>query len=364
MHRAIYVFLPLFAGVSAAQAQPQAPWRISEVSGDVRIAEGNSSRPATRGALLSNGSVIAGARSRAVLVRGRQYVVVSPNSRLRLGAQSQRGGGSNAAMIQVILDTGNAVFRVDRREAPHFRVQTPYLAAVVRGTTFTVTVSEAGSSVQVTEGAVEVSTLDDGASHLVHPGAIATVGSSDLYRLSISGDENRTIRSPRAPENRGSTVSTTLPQQQAAQSARITGPVGEVPLGLGDATGGLLEGEAAVTFALADVEDIAVGGADGEDSDRGHGNDDDGVDEQNPGRGSGGEGNPGRGNNEEENPGRGNDEEENPGRGNGEDEDPGRGSPDNVNPGRGNDRDDDNPDRGNDRDGDHPGRDHPGRPPR
>src|SRR3546814_14786860 len=63
------------------------------------------------------------------------------------------------------------VFSIKKKLTPHFGVQTPYLAAVVKGTTFSVTVDGTGASVQVVEGAVEVSTLDGGARDLILPGA-------------------------------------------------------------------------------------------------------------------------------------------------------------------------------------------------
>jgi hypothetical protein len=178
--------------------------------------------------------IVAGARSRAVLVRGRQYVVVSPNSRLRVsGAASNSTGNA----VQMVIDAGSALFRVDRRETPHFGVQTPYLAAVVRGTTFNVSVNEAGATVQVTEGAVQVSTLDGGASDLILPGMIASVGAGDLYQLGISGDQTRIIRSPQASSP---TIGVRVPLQPVAVSIIASG-VAEPAVDLAEVTGGLLE---------------------------------------------------------------------------------------------------------------------------
>jgi hypothetical protein len=279
MHRLLFGLLAAGAAATASPVQAQAgAWRVSEVSGDVRIAEGGRTRTATRGALLSGGSIIAGARSRAVLVRGRQYVVVSPGSTLRVdGAPAASGAG----MVQMILDAGNAVFKVDRRENPHFRVQTRYLAAVVRGTTFSVTVTPTGGSVQVTEGAVQVSTLDGGASDLIRPGMIAQIGASDLYRLTISGDQERVIRSPKGPDVGSVTTPATPANGVAARGqpvgngrgreARITAPVGEAPVRLRDTTRGLVDGNRGV--AVAGLNARARKPEDGSDHNRGGGND-------------------------------------------------------------------------------------------
>jgi hypothetical protein len=348
MRRTILCLLPLAAAFAATPAMAQSgAWRVSEVTGDVKIAEGGRTRAASRGALLSGGSVIAGVRARAVLVRGRQYVVVAPNTTLRVDSAP-----AGRDMIQMILDAGSAVFRVDKREAPHFRVQTRYLAAVVRGTTFSVTVTPTGGSVQVTEGAVEVSTPDGGARDLVRPGMIATVSSSDLYQLSISGDQSRTIRSPAAPAAQGGAASS-APPAAAGPTVRIGAPIGEAPVRLSDATNGLVRGNAAIDLAFARTPDgtrpgrsegsrpeqagrpdhsrpdnvsrpdqsrpDSPGNAGGNDGNRGHGNDEDRDDEDNPGRdgqndrddddrgdgnGNGGNGN-GNGGNGSEGPGSG-----------------------------------------------------------
>jgi hypothetical protein len=263
MHRVLYCLLPLAAAAAVPAQAQSAAWRVSEVSGDVRISEAGRTRAATRGALLSGGSVIAGARSRAVLVRGRQYVVVSPGSTVRVDGPA----GGDGSIVEVAVEAGNALFKVDRRETPHFRVRTRYLAAVVRGTTFSVTVTPTGGTVQVTEGAVQVSTVDGGASDLIRPGMIARIGASDLYRLTISGDEERVIRSPAAPAG---TVSTPAPQSGGAAArpmARIGAPVGEAPVRLRDATAGLVDGAPAINLALRGRGD------DEADRNRGSGND-------------------------------------------------------------------------------------------
>ena len=327
-----FVLAPLLMAIGGTALAQTPAWRISEVSGQVTIIENGGSRAATRGMLLAQGSTIAtAAQARAVVVRGQEFVVVSPRSRLRI-PQAQTSGG----IVQMLTDWGTALFRIERRSTPHFGVQTPYLAAVVKGTTFTVTVGEAGASVQVTEGAVEVSTLDGGAAELVRPGMIAAVNASDRYQLNIEGDGSRAIRSERAPAP--GIVSVPLPASSvpAAPTAIVINAVGEQRVPLSDSTGGLVEETVELSYALGELNDFApdpqtgqaggndrlagddvelvialTGGgraglsadSDGEDrsddegglsgdddEDNGHGNDADGVDEDNPGNGGGGPG--------------------------------------------------------------------------
>ncbi|MBX3562397.1 MAG: FecR domain-containing protein [Sphingomonas sp.] len=252
MRKAILGLAPLLMAISGAAAAQAPEWRVTEVSGDVRITQGGQSRVATRGALLSSGSTIAtAANGRAVIARGQEYIVVSPASRLRLPEAAEQRGG----IVQMLTDWGTALFRIERRATPHFGVQTPYLAAVVKGTVFTVTIGEAGGSVQVTEGVVEVSTIDGGAAELIRPGMIVSVSASDLMQLNIEGETSRSIRSDGA-----GAVTVPAPQPAAyvgpaASTIEIVAPVSEDVVLLAEATGGLIDGRIGIELALADIAD-------------------------------------------------------------------------------------------------------------
>ena len=167
-------------------------WTMSEASGPVTVASSGLTRVASRGAMLSAGDVIStGTKGRAVIVRGQEYLIVAPNSRIKVADPAKSGG-----MTQIIEQLGNVVFKIKKMATPHFAVETPFLAAVVKGTTFSVTVTESGASVQVIEGRVEVETRDGGARYLALPGDIGSVSGSALSRLNIQGRETRTIVSP------------------------------------------------------------------------------------------------------------------------------------------------------------------------
>jgi hypothetical protein len=248
----------LMMGTMAQAAAPA--WKVSEVSGNVRLSESGKTRAAMRGALLASGATITTAPgARAVIVRGEEFVVISPNTRLRVPEAAEAGG-----IMQIIEDFGTALFKIKKKSTPHFGVKTPYLAAVVKGTTFTVTVGAEGSTVQVTEGAVQVSTLDGGASDLVTPGAIAMVGASDLYRLTVEGDAAKVLRSPEAPAA-GVMTSARVPAAApaydgpAATRILINAPLAEVVKPLGDTTNGLVAGSTAIELAVSAVADQSRG---------------------------------------------------------------------------------------------------------
>lgn len=183
-----------FAGVflaSTAQAAP-ANWEVTERSGEVSVETGGVVAPAERGLSLNPGDVVeTGEAGRAVIVRGAEYVILSPRSRIRIAVPEAAD-----QTTQISQAFGSAEFRIGKKETGSFGVKTPYLAAVVKGTEFNVTVSDAGARLQVTEGKVEVSTLDGGASDLIVPGRIARVDAGDRQLLVVLGTDAKTIRSP------------------------------------------------------------------------------------------------------------------------------------------------------------------------
>ncbi len=281
-----FLAVTVFLAAGTAHAGPP-HWKLSESSGTVNILRSGVSTIATSGGLLSAGDVIAtGKKSRAILVRGQEYVVVSPNSRLRISAPAQSGG-----VVQFFEELGNVLFRIDKKATPHFGVKTPYLAAVVKGTTFSVTVTESGTAVQVTEGAVQVSTLDGGATQLLSPGMIGVVNRDQQYRLSITGAETRTIDSPNAPAGSGDTpepVAESVLVEIANNSFEgvISAPVMEAPVSLSNVTGGLVNsGGPALPANQMATNRAPASGFSGANSNNG-------VNNNNPGAVGNGSGNP------------------------------------------------------------------------
>ena len=97
-------------------------------------------------------------------------------------------------MLTRILQTiGTLLFKVEKRLEEHFEVNTPHLDAVVRGTTFTVSVDNSGSAVHVVSGLVQVNDPVSGQSGLVRPGRTGAVTAKPGGGLKITG--NRLKRS-------------------------------------------------------------------------------------------------------------------------------------------------------------------------
>ncbi|WP_310469068.1 FecR family protein [Sphingomonas sp.] len=168
----IAALLVVFAGPAYAKSGTVA-WILTQKSGDVRVLK-KGLQPASVNlrAALAPGDVIAtGSTGRAMLTRGADYVVVAPSSRLLLPAEQQKKG-----FTRLVQQVGTMFYKVRHTGVPHFAVDTPMLAAVVKGTTFTVVVDHDRAAVQVTEGLVEVSSLTGDAKRLVEGGLTVYIG--------------------------------------------------------------------------------------------------------------------------------------------------------------------------------------------
>lgn len=187
--RGLFLALPLtlalLVGLSApAKALGEGPWLVTEVRGDAWLkAPDGGKTPLQQGAEIEPGSVVgAGDGGRATLSRGGTAMTLSPASETEIPADSDQG--SRTTIFQRL---GTLLLKVDKRPEQHFEVDTPFLAAVVKGTTFTVSVDSAGSAVHVVEGAVEVGSFDSGEVALVRPGQTARVSSRPGSGLKVSG---------------------------------------------------------------------------------------------------------------------------------------------------------------------------------
>ncbi len=237
-------------------------WQVSEISGNVTVARKGVVKIAQRQTKLAPGDVIkTGPKGRAVLLRGGEYLVVSPASHIEIAAPEK-----SDKVTQIIEYLGNVLFRIDKKETPHFGVKTPYMAAVVKGTTFSVSVSAEGSAVQVTEGAVEVSTLDEGASELVTPGVIGMINANDPFSLVVIDGERRVIKSPNKPVDTDSVSVTAAPTVSASRSpatglsGTISVPISEEGVELAELTNGLIRGDVSYNrFVFVENAEESVG---------------------------------------------------------------------------------------------------------
>src|SRR4029453_10490222 len=157
---------------------------VSKSSGEVWLGA-NGAQPVSlgqEGALKPGDTIRTGRNGRVLLVRGEETILISPNSVVGLPAEKKEGFSTT-----IIQQAGSILLEVEKRNVKHFEVETPYLAAVVKGTQFSVTVGGGSTKVGVLRGQVEVSDFKSGQIAQVMPGQAAISFEHGKPGLSLSG---------------------------------------------------------------------------------------------------------------------------------------------------------------------------------
>ncbi|MGB1547845.1 MAG: FecR domain-containing protein [Alphaproteobacteria bacterium] len=155
-------------------------WSVTNFVGDVkvRVATGAVWKPLARAvtSIAPGMQVKTGPDGKFSLQQGKDVLTVSPNSEIEIPTR----GDDN-----ILQSLGKVLFDMERRPDRRFSVGTPYLAATIKGTVFTVTVDALSSTVDVHEGAVQVASLKSSDITIVRPGQSATVTAKGNGRLTI-----------------------------------------------------------------------------------------------------------------------------------------------------------------------------------
>ncbi|UPT94785.1 FecR family protein [Bradyrhizobium barranii subsp. apii] len=181
--RCAFVAALILGTASFASAADDGVWSVSKSSGEVWLAA-NGAQPVSltqEGTLRAGDTIRTGRNGRVLLVRGEESILISPNSVVGLPAEKE---GLSTTIIQ---QAGSILLEVEKRNVKHFEVETPYLAAVVKGTQFSVTVNAGSTKVGVLRGQVEVSDFKSGQIAQVMPGQAATSFEHGKPGLSLSG---------------------------------------------------------------------------------------------------------------------------------------------------------------------------------
>jgi FecR protein len=175
--------LAILAFVSAGAVEA-AEWQVVRSSGEVWIATPEA-QPVSLGAevvLRPGDKIQTGRNGRVLLVRGGERILVAPNS--VVGLPEERKAGRATTILQ---QAGSIVLEVEKQKVEHFEVETPYLAAVVKGTRFAVTVNRLGADVRVLSGTVDVTNFKTGQFAPVSAGQAARVASHGSGGLTLEG---------------------------------------------------------------------------------------------------------------------------------------------------------------------------------
>ena len=183
LRRALMAALVL-GTASGASAADDGVWSVSKASGEVWVAADGAQQVSLNQeeALKPGDTIRTGRNGRVLLVRGEETILISPNSVVGLPAEKKEGLSTT-----IVQQAGSILLEVEKRNVKHFEVETPYLAAVVKGTQFSVTVGAGSTKVGVLRGQVEVSDFRTGQIAQVMPGQAATAFEHGKPGLSLSG---------------------------------------------------------------------------------------------------------------------------------------------------------------------------------
>jgi len=212
---------------SAAMAQ-DAAWHVGKSSGDVFVTNaGVQQTSISSETTLKPGDFIrTGQTGRVLLVRGAESMLISPNSVIHIPNENKDGMSTT-----IVQRAGTIIFDVEKRNVKHFEVDTPYLAAVVKGTQFQVTVDKNESRVDVRRGQVEVLDFKSGQYALVLSDQLAKVSALGSAGLSLGGSgalspiqqgvpRSSPVDAVAAPEQRSAANGASEPRQSSANTSR------------------------------------------------------------------------------------------------------------------------------------------------
>ncbi len=156
----------------ATASEDQSDWTVAEVLGNVRHSQQAGVWWSARSgdALPAGSVVVTGDDGYLTVTREGDRIDVSPSSEFAVGERSADEGDG------IMQRLGRMLFDMETRESRNFKVETPYLAAAIKGTIFAVTVTDDTATVDVEEGLVEVSHSPSGERAMLAAGGTASAG--------------------------------------------------------------------------------------------------------------------------------------------------------------------------------------------
>lgn len=155
-------------------------WVANKLRGNVFALDGNIWVKLSRGDIVSDNRPIRTTRSgRAEFVREKESITIGGDTQISI---ADRNGRRYTVVHQTF---GKVEIEAEKRDVQHFAVQTPYLAAVVKGTRFVVNVVGESANVVVTRGTVNAIDRINGLMTNITPGQSASSGEGQV--LTVAG---------------------------------------------------------------------------------------------------------------------------------------------------------------------------------
>jgi hypothetical protein len=144
------ILLQLVLAVLMTTSGFAADWVVDRVRGSAELKAGGAWVQLARGQVVADKQTVrTGVDGHLGLARGKETIELAPGTQVLL----HEGEGKMTSLEQ---SSGVVTVDVERRNVQHFSVQTPFLAAVVKGTRFVVAVTSKAASVVVDRGTVQV----------------------------------------------------------------------------------------------------------------------------------------------------------------------------------------------------------------
>lgn len=209
--------LALIAWTGLAGVVMADDWMVDRLRGEVQVQVAGAWQALQRGDIVSDESRIRSLDgSRVVLTRGAEAIELSGATEIRIFDQvGQR-------MTTVMQAYGTVTVEAERLQVQHFSIQTPYLAAIVKGTRFTVHSSDGQSSVDVERGLVQVQDYVHGVATDITPGQSAVVSPDVMLDVSGIGAHVPLVTLDGKPVDRGSMMA----NDNASSAGNGRGPEG------------------------------------------------------------------------------------------------------------------------------------------
>jgi len=218
------LFLALVFASGAAHAAND-DWHVAKTTSQVKVTldQVNWSDVHDGDVVPNKAWLSTGPRGRLQLTRGVETISLQPNT-----LASITTSGFFSRKTEVLQQLGSIDLEIEKRSKPHTTVQTPFLAAVVKGTIFHVTVGKTKASVSVDRGLVEVTSFASGQRSNIGPRQGAAVDRK--HGMLVSGQVEPSIVSvPRSAaripaigqvRSKDEATSTGLPSASKATSSK------------------------------------------------------------------------------------------------------------------------------------------------
>lgn len=173
------LFACFFSTFAVAEQQDTVDnvWHVLHIEGVTQAKKDNDWRDLSLGQELTSPTFLRTDKdSRIVLKHRNDKITIASNSLLKLEEEKYTEEGIITKIIQTI---GYALFDIEKNTGRQNIVETSYLLSVVKGTTFTVQVTEKQTIVDLIEGQLEVKATRFNASTIINAGQIAQLAKGD-----------------------------------------------------------------------------------------------------------------------------------------------------------------------------------------